>query len=629
MSKIILDDVVSGYNLQKINANFQLVESELNNKVLYRQNPVGENNQLESDIDANGKKIFNLASPSSRSEPITLGYLEDRIGGVIEVSSWESQQFIGDGVSSSFILNVEPVSLESVFVSVDGSTYIPNVDFTLISSVNLQFNTPPYNGANIDVRYGTFTGASTGLEQISNRPQEAGDNGLVANNTEGTIKNLKAGTNISLTSEANRIVISGTGGAANITASNKGIGSGVFDAKVGDDLQFKSLIAGGNVTLSESADSITISTPAFSGEANTASNKGIGTGLFASKVGLDLQFKSLVPAGTVQISSPDASTVTIDCTARTTLATSTTGTGGVDVLRDRVVDTLRFKPLVAGSGVTITNSGGNDFITISATGGSSLPSQTGNAGKVLKTDGALLSWTGGFVPLDVNTTVKNHGTDRINISNTGSYGTTTDLISSGDAHRFHKKVNWNAVGNDATFHVETEINAVGPNYGPIHGGVWSSLTATGGPSPIFALMGSAHRKHTGPSYGIHGEVWDRNGTPGLCCVFNAETAQTPSLTVAGSTYIGYNFGLGATATDAIGLQIQSVGGAVSNNYLAGVKFDAFQGISGIEFGSGSSNTNFLKMFSANAMWNGGALGAYVGKIRISIDGLSYYIPVYN
>ena len=53
------------------------------------------------------------------------------------------------------------------------------------------------------------------------------------------------------------------------------------------------------------------------GEANTASNLGTGEGLYAQKVGVDLEFKSL-KAGTNVTLSSDANTVTI----------SASGTGG-------------------------------------------------------------------------------------------------------------------------------------------------------------------------------------------------------------------------------------------------------------------------------------------------------------
>jgi hypothetical protein len=68
MSKIVLDNVASGYDLSKINVNFQKIADELNNNVLYRNAPIGEPNTLEKDIDANGKKIYNLGSISLEGE---------------------------------------------------------------------------------------------------------------------------------------------------------------------------------------------------------------------------------------------------------------------------------------------------------------------------------------------------------------------------------------------------------------------------------------------------------------------------------------------------------------------------------------------------------------------------------
>jgi len=41
---------------------FDAIEAELNNKVLYRDNPSGEPNQMENDIDMNGNKIINVES---------------------------------------------------------------------------------------------------------------------------------------------------------------------------------------------------------------------------------------------------------------------------------------------------------------------------------------------------------------------------------------------------------------------------------------------------------------------------------------------------------------------------------------------------------------------------------------
>lgn len=60
--KIALSDTASGYNLQKINDNFQMLQNALNNDVLWRDNPVGEPNQMiGSNLDMNGNTILNLS----------------------------------------------------------------------------------------------------------------------------------------------------------------------------------------------------------------------------------------------------------------------------------------------------------------------------------------------------------------------------------------------------------------------------------------------------------------------------------------------------------------------------------------------------------------------------------------
>jgi hypothetical protein len=79
--KLTLADVAAGYNLQNINDNFDKIIVELNDKVLYRNNPVGEPNQLESDIDANSKRIYNLPAPSSDSEAARLQDVRNAIAG--------------------------------------------------------------------------------------------------------------------------------------------------------------------------------------------------------------------------------------------------------------------------------------------------------------------------------------------------------------------------------------------------------------------------------------------------------------------------------------------------------------------------------------------------------------------
>jgi hypothetical protein len=62
MAKLSLNKPASGFNLAAINENFTRIEAEFQDKVLYRDNPVGEPNTLETDIDANSNNIYNVRS---------------------------------------------------------------------------------------------------------------------------------------------------------------------------------------------------------------------------------------------------------------------------------------------------------------------------------------------------------------------------------------------------------------------------------------------------------------------------------------------------------------------------------------------------------------------------------------
>lgn len=99
----------------------------------------------------------------------------------------------------------------------------------------------------------------------------------------------------------------GGGGEAN-TASNLGTtadGSGIFAQKVGVDLEFKRIDAGFGIGITESASALSISASSGSGgEVNTASNTGTGEGtIFKEKLGVDLIFKSLKAGSNVTITN--------------------------------------------------------------------------------------------------------------------------------------------------------------------------------------------------------------------------------------------------------------------------------------------------------------------------------------
>lgn len=228
--KIILDDVASGYNLSKINVNFDKVQEELNNKVLYRDPPDGAPNEMSTDLDMNGNKIYNLAKPTSPHEPLRLiDAAEIAAGGEFPINTTISSS--GSGAS----LVRDP---EGVVRSLTGVGHIQ----TVVDGDDMLITTT--------AEANTAASIGTGTSLYANK---------VGANLQ--FKSIKAGTGVSLYDSGTEVTINATGGTGSgevNTASNVGTGTGVFKTKSGVDLQFKTLKAGTNVTLSSTADEVTI-----------------------------------------------------------------------------------------------------------------------------------------------------------------------------------------------------------------------------------------------------------------------------------------------------------------------------------------------------------------------------------
>ena len=72
MAKINLSDPNSGFNsASQLTSNNELIEDNLNNRVLYRDNPAGEANAMQNLLDMNGNRIINLPNGTEGSDPVT------------------------------------------------------------------------------------------------------------------------------------------------------------------------------------------------------------------------------------------------------------------------------------------------------------------------------------------------------------------------------------------------------------------------------------------------------------------------------------------------------------------------------------------------------------------------------
>lgn len=74
MAKITLAPILTAFASEvSLNRRFSDVATHLNDKVLYRDNPSGEANEMKNDLDMNSNRILNLPSATTSNEPITYG----------------------------------------------------------------------------------------------------------------------------------------------------------------------------------------------------------------------------------------------------------------------------------------------------------------------------------------------------------------------------------------------------------------------------------------------------------------------------------------------------------------------------------------------------------------------------
>ncbi len=152
------------------------------------------------------------------------------------------------------------------------------------------------------------------------------------------------------------------------TPENTKSGVGIFqktttDPETGECISYlrslKSLSSNLNLTLSIDDNYIELTTD---GEPNTAENIGTGLGLYKDKVGESLRFKSIVAGSNINISD-NGSSLVINATGGGDQTSAINIGGGQEVFESEVGDQLRFRTLVGGGDIDVQTKG--DTISIS------------------------------------------------------------------------------------------------------------------------------------------------------------------------------------------------------------------------------------------------------------------------
>ena len=206
--------------------------------------------------------------------------------------------------------------------------------------------------------------SSSGITKANNL--DGGDAKIFATNssTQVTAKTLTAGTGISITNGTKTITITATGtsGFTNLYGYPGG-DARIIRSNASNTAVFKSLTSGAGISITNGTDSLII-TNTRTTESTTGSNLGSsGTGIFSALVGFDLQFKKLI-SSTLSITSNSTNVIIDTISSGFTKLNSLNG-GTASIVATNQSNQATFKTLTQGTGITITN--GTNTITIAST----------------------------------------------------------------------------------------------------------------------------------------------------------------------------------------------------------------------------------------------------------------------
>lgn len=364
---------VVNHNFSTSHLHWNVYDTKFRAVMSYDPLRTPRNNLLEVDVSNQNVAYFYFFNPQS-------GYATLSGGGIAQVvATTRGSFYIAESEVGGFNANTSTLKVDSAaFYLTSGGDGVP-----LLSIRDDAF----------DSRYATLEDLPPGFYGITVAETDDSPAFKNVNTLKFDRESFYVEQNFPNTDEA-IVSFRGNVNAQNNTASNLGAGNGVFAQKIGEDLQFKSLVAAGNVTITANATEIQIDASGSGGgggfygvifkdgthtfrddtirfnpnefyltsegdkpqlnllgglvgEANTASNLGAGEGIFAQKSGVDLQFKSLVAGSGITL-TPTANDITIEASGgsgggfygiifKESTAGSAGGTGGTTMRDDTLV----------------------------------------------------------------------------------------------------------------------------------------------------------------------------------------------------------------------------------------------------------------------------------------------------
>ena len=229
---------------------------------------------------------------------------------------------------------------------VTGSTYTAPKETDNTTSINLLYNNDSLTG---------YTHSLTDT-YVANFGVFSGNSYTIKRNDGEQVFKLSGGTNVTLTNTGSLVTISTTDTNTDNYVTGGTLNGNSIEVGRTDTPSILTLSGGSNVTITNPLTDVFLIESTDTGEINTASNVGVGTGIFSGKSGTDLQFYSLSGGSNVTLSLNN-DTIVIDGIDVSSLGTVTGATnigGATELYSGDVNNSLQFRTLTGASPYKIT-----------------------------------------------------------------------------------------------------------------------------------------------------------------------------------------------------------------------------------------------------------------------------------
>ncbi|MCW8888968.1 MAG: hypothetical protein OQK25_07895 [Gammaproteobacteria bacterium] len=152
--KLTLADTASGYDLTPLNNNFSLIENEFQDKVLYRDNPDGEPNQMEQSLDMNDNTVYNLPDAIEATQAAPWSQIVSLLASLAGNGAAELPHTRFTASSGQTVFTISEFSNEvgsnTLSVYINGVRQRVNIDYTETDSSTITFGTGLVAGDAVD-----------------------------------------------------------------------------------------------------------------------------------------------------------------------------------------------------------------------------------------------------------------------------------------------------------------------------------------------------------------------------------------------------------------------------------------------------------------------------------------------